>query len=150
MTTQSTTEQTKQTVEKQPSQPQIQTMSEMFGNGRFSRCMEELFKDTIRLLHFTPKQARKVALAFGRDCGKLPSNAKGVTFGKVNLKTGMLTVKEAVNSVKTNLTYSFSIAKICSTLQDLKVYGVETYTEIKFRNNIQLWIDSAEETASQV
>jgi len=95
-----------------------------FGNGRYSNVMAELFRDSQRLLGFSPEQAHVTATRLGIDIGRLSSGSADVTFGKSVNKDGYRTVKE-VCSLKLPNSWAMSVAVICNGLDNLRKQGLD-------------------------
>ncbi len=114
----------------------------MFGNGRLSPAMEELFKDSIRLLGFNELQAYATAEQFGKDFGQALADGKvTVKYGNKVDKAGKMTLKEVTETLKVVAKWTLNIGSVCSQLDaarkvGLKVINVTMTDEImEFVNN---------------
>lgn len=96
-----------------------------FGNGRFSPAMEELYKDSQRLLGFSQYQAHVTALRIGVDAGQLMNSPVKLAYGKSLSKDGKRTLKEVVKGVKCTNSWAMSIGAICSQLDEARANGLE-------------------------
>lgn len=116
-----------------------------FGNGRYSPAMEEVYKDTIRLLGFSEAQAHVVAAQVGRDAGQLNNQkVKSVSIGKSVSKDGKIGLKEVVDSMKVTCTWALSIASICSQLDATRKMGL-VVNDVTVVDRLLLEVDAAAE-----
>lgn len=113
-----------------------------FGNGRYSPAMEEVYKDTIRLLSFSESQAHATAAQVGRDAGQIDNQKVKLGYGKIGGKDNKIGLKAVSDSVKVNCTWALSIARICVDLEALKKIGA-TCDNVTLTENIQSQCDDA-------
>jgi hypothetical protein len=95
-----------------------------FGKGRFSPAMDEVYKDTQRLLGFDETFAHATAAQVGRDAGQLNNQAVKLSFGKSLSKDGKIGLKEVASTVKVGCTWALSIASICAQLDQTRKMGL--------------------------
>lgn len=110
-----------------------------FGEGRYSKVASELFKDSQRLLNVTEAQADKIARAFMSDLGRLQSKVDSVALGKLS-KSG-ITLREISKVKLTNLSYSLTIAKLCTMLDEARNYGVTKFDKITLFKDLGEWVE---------
>lgn len=119
----------------------------LFGRGKYSQLMGELYTDCQRVLGLTPKQAEKVARAYASEVGRIDATSDGLKhkIGKLN-KDGMLTVAESVKLKGLHLTPALACAKLCAELDGLKKFwlmlGPKGGSEIVLHDNIVSWLTS--------
>ena len=93
----------------------------VFGNGRFSPAMNEVFKDTQRLFGFTGVQAHVTALRIGVDAGAL--NASQVKLSYKDSKTQSL--REITEAVKMeHRSWAITIGYLCAEIDKLRKKGL--------------------------
>lgn len=112
-----------------------------FGNGRFSPAMNELFKDSQRLLGFSEVQAHVTAKQLGVDSGNLNKGTANIKYGSFSDKDKKITLKEATDSIKVNITPSLSVGKVCAELDKLRKVGIKTCDKVVLHDSIMLWIN---------
>lgn len=113
---------TTQEVSQAPTTTPKFSLTEEFGEGRYSSCMKELYNDSKRLLGLGHTQAVKLAHSFGVELGR--HNAKSeIKFGKAT-KEGKMTLRESATIKGVTVTYTISMAKLCVMIQELRTYGV--------------------------
>ena len=98
----------------------------VFGEGRFSAAMHELFKDVQRLFKFTPVQAHVSAAQWGIDAGGVfKGNAVSVKHGDKLNKNGQITLKETSDAVKNvNLTWALAIGCVVQQVDKTRKFGL--------------------------
>jgi hypothetical protein len=112
-----------------------------FGNGRYSKAMGELFRDSRNYFGLSDKQAEKLARSFGADLGRLSTGEASVKIGRLR-KDGFIPLREAA-SVKCVLTNSIAIAKLVSNLNDCLTYGLDyAKTEVALKEPMMEWLNS--------
>lgn len=110
-----------------------------FGDGRYSPVMNELYKDSIRLLQLTQKQAERLARAYGAELGKLQMQNK-ISFGRVT-KNQQVTIREIASIKGVTMTHTLNLAKACVVLQDSLNFGIDSIIEVKLRDNVLEWLN---------
>lgn len=110
-----------------------------FGDGRYSQCMRELFKDSQRLLCLTPEQAEKLARNFGSEMGRL-SPTITFKYGKVN-KDGKMSLRETCATLKgVTHTYTLGLARCIMLLQEATGFGVNKFVKIQLDEQYQEYL----------
>lgn len=133
------------TTQAQPVKTQVELGE--FGNGRYSPIMEELFRDTQRLLQFTETQAHATSARLGIDLGRLQvAKVKGIAYGKSVNNDGFRSIREMTQAVKVKDSWAIAIAFICAGLDALRKQGLECES-----NSIdELKLQSVNEAASRL
>lgn len=96
----------------------------IFGNGRYSPAMLELYRDSQRLLKFTKEQAHVTAARLGIDAGQLQSEQVTLKYGRTANKDGLRTLKEVTKGMKLHNSWAMSIGSICSQLDETRKQGL--------------------------
>lgn len=130
------------TIEEVKSQQSTKEKEPDFGNGRFSQVMHECWSDCQRLLGFSSKQAERVARALGADAGKLDFKME-LGIGKLVGKThdAKISLRTFSKSVKTTLTNSICIAKLCALLQECRSYKLKNSQAVELEKSLMDWVN---------
>lgn len=121
-----------------PQAPKTQELGE-FGDGRYSKVMTELFRDSQRLLCLTEQQADKLARSFGAELGRLASDVQ-FKWGKVN-KDNKCTLREVVTMKGITMTHALSLGRACVILQEATGFGVSSFEVITLDKQYQEWLN---------
>ncbi len=126
-------------------QPQVNTPAPAitvqveFGEGRYSKVMNELFNDSQRLLGLQIKQAEKLARSFGAELGRYQGDVQ-FKYGRVS-KDNKMTLREITTIKGLTVTYAIALARACVLLQEATGFGVNTYSKITLDKQFVEWLD---------
>lgn len=105
-----------------------------FGDGRYSNAMNELYKDSQRLLSLTPEQAERLARQLGVELGRLNMTNK-ISFGRVT-KNQQVTIKEIASIKGVTMTHTLNMNMACVKLQEALNFGLDAIIEVKIKDNV--------------
>lgn len=115
------------------------------GNGRMSPAMNELWRDSQRLLGFTVEQAFVTAEALGREYGKVLSEGQvTIKYGKLS-KDGYRSLGQTVDACKVKDTPALMCGHICQQLDKLRKEGLvvnDVTIKAETLSVIQDWADN--------
>lgn len=112
-----------------------------FGDGRYSARAKELFRDSKRLLKLNDEIAERLAKSFISDFIRVSSLVEKIGISKPN-KDGYTTIREMCKA-KVKMTPSMRIAKIVSSLNEIKALGIEDFGDgIVLEESLQTWLES--------
>lgn len=110
--------------------PQNTQVIGVFGAGRYSPLMNEVYEDCKRIFKLSEKAADKVARRCGRDFGDVMASHTQIglsqtKFGKLN-KDGKLTIGEAAAKVKNvTQTNGVLVLRMLNYINEAKGYGLD-------------------------
>ena len=123
-----------------PPPPAISNPTAVFGSGRYSNVAKELYSDAKRLLGLTDKQAERLAKAYIADLGRINAKVTQIGISKPN-KDMQITLRETSKVKGVTLTHAITLAKLCVSLQEAKIYGIEKYDKVTLRADLVEWLD---------
>lgn len=120
-----------------------------FGNGKYSKIMLELYRDSFVFLKLTPKEAELAARSYGADLGRLQTHVQKVTLGRVSKSTETLTLRESAMIKGVPLWNSIRIAKLCVAFADVWKLGIKTFARPEFQTELADWLMGKEKPSTQ-
>lgn len=119
-------------------------LKKVFGDGRYSPLMRELYNDLVRSFKIDSSIAEKVAIQYGSDFGAYMRQSElKATFGKLSTN-GKLTLGESVAKVKgCTITNSISVARAVDFVNRAAGFEISKLeTQWKFSETLRLYLDT--------
>lgn len=121
-------------------EPKIEAKSVDFGTGKYSNVGRELFRDSQRLLAIDETQAERLSRAFMADMGRVNMKIDSVKISKPN-KDGYITLREAAKMKDVKMTNAMRLAKICTSLDEVRKLGVDKFVKLQLDKELLGWLN---------
>ena len=112
-----------------------------FGNTRYSAFGKEVYKDAIRILHYSPEIAEKLARAAMADVGVLVKAEAKVSIGGLKKADDTFTIKEVASMKGVVATNAIRIVKLMAELQGCVKWGLRFgNSDFDVDDNVEGWL----------